>query len=116
MSHQRCPQQERSQTGNTCSGAIHDKQMASNRALSVQCRVVTLEENTGEKICSGWVLGHLSGFPQGVIFKKGGWGDLLSFFQIRSLQQVAHSNCAFVASLTFFPVPEWQLHNNVCII
>lgn len=49
MSNQWCPQQERSQTGNSCSGAKHGKQMASNRALSVQCRVVHLEENTGGK-------------------------------------------------------------------
>lgn len=43
VSNQWCTQQERSQTGNTRSGAKHGKQMANNRALSVQCRVVRLE-------------------------------------------------------------------------
>lgn len=70
VSNQRCAQQESSRTGHTCSGTIHGKQMVSNRALSVQCRVVILEENTGEK-CSGWILGHLSALQQGVIFKGG---------------------------------------------
>lgn len=68
-SNPRSPRQERSLTGSASFGAIHDEQMASNRALSVQFGVVTLEENTGGKQ-SGWILGHLSVLQQGVIFKR----------------------------------------------
>lgn len=70
MSNQWCPQQERSQTGRTCSGDKQGKQMASNRALSVQCRVVHLEENTGKKRSEWMISGHLSAIQQGVIFKR----------------------------------------------
>lgn len=65
------PQQERSQTGYACCSAKHGKQMASNRALSVQCRVVCLEEKV-EQNRPGWMVsGHLSTSQQGVILKGG---------------------------------------------
>lgn len=113
MNNQWCPQQERFRTGNTCSGAKHGKQMASNRALSVQCRVVGLEKKTGrkKKTQSGWMIsGHLSALQQGVIFKREE-NSLSLFLQIWSLQQIEHHNCPYCSSVCEIvcrPVPQWQ--------
>lgn len=120
VSNQWCPQQETSQTGNTCSHAKHGKQMASTRPLSVQCNM-EVEGGGGwrkiqKKKWSGWMIsGHLSALQQGVTFKRAE-NSLPLFLQIWSLQQIADNNCAF-ASPGFDSlcnqIPQRQLHNGV---
>lgn len=96
-------QQDGSPTGNSCSGAIHDKQMASNRALSVQRRVVTLDENVvgggkeRNKKCSGWIQAICLQNNKVSFLREG----KNSFFRRLAAQHIAHNNQAFVFSLTF---------------
>lgn len=92
-----------SPTGNLCSGAVHDKQMASNRALSVQRRVVTLDENIvgggkeRKKKCSGWIQAICLQNNKVSFLREG----KNSFFRRLAAQHIAHNNRAFVFSLTF---------------
>lgn len=94
-----------SPTGNSCSGAVHDKQMASNRALSVQRRVVTLDENIvgggkerkKKNKCSGWIQAICLQNNKVSFLREG----KNSFFRRLAAQHIAHNSRAFVFSLTF---------------